>query len=47
MSDHGFKGEVTRDVVSAVHDCLVQASENDIIYIGGSSYVVAEAIKLF
>ena len=47
MSDHGFKGEVTRDVVSAVQDCLAQASENDIIYIGGSSYVVAEAIKLF
>ena len=47
MSDHGFKGEVTRDVVSAVQDCLAQASENDVIYIGGSSYVVAEAIKLF
>ena len=47
MSDHGFKGEVTRDVVSAVQDCLAQASENDIIYIGGSSYVVAEALKLF
>ena len=34
-------------VAEAVGGCLAQASENDMIYIGGSSYVVAEALKLF
>ena len=47
MEGHGFKGEVIRGVAEAVSGCLAQASENDIIYIGGSSYVVAEALKLF
>ena len=47
MEGHSFKGEVIRGVAEAVGGCLAQASENDLIYIGGSSYVVAEALKLF
>lgn len=47
MEGHGFKGGVIRGVAEAVGGCLAQASENDMIYIGGSSYVVAEALKLF
>ena len=47
MSGHDFRGEVISGVESAVKSCLSQASERDIVYVGGSSYVVAEALKLF
>ena len=47
MSGHDFRGEVISGVEAAVKSCLSQASERDIVYVGGSSYVVAEALKLF
>ena len=47
MSGHDFIGEVISGVEAAVKSCLSQASERDIVYVGGSSYVVAEALKLF
>lgn len=47
MASRNFSGEETLGVVDAVRRCLSQASDNDVVYIGGSSYVVAEALKLF
>ena len=47
MSGHDFRGEVISGVEASVKSCLSQASERDIVYVGGSSYVVAEALKLF
>ncbi len=47
MASRNFSGEVILGVVDAVRRCLSQASDNDVVYIGGSSYVVAEALKLF
>lgn len=47
MRSRNFHGEIVIGVADAVEKCLSQASDNDIVYIGGSSYVVAEALKLF
>jgi dihydrofolate synthase/folylpolyglutamate synthase len=47
MDSRNFRGDVVSGVCNAVEKCLSQASDNDVIYIGGSSYVVAEALKLF
>ena len=47
MGSRNFSGEEIPGVVDAVRRCLSQASDNDVVYIGGSSYVVAEALKLF
>lgn len=47
MVSRNFSGEEILGVVDAVRRCLSQASDNDVVYIGGSSYVVAEALKLF
>ena len=47
MESHNFRGKVVSGVCNAVRKCLSQVSDNDIVYIGGSSYVVAEALKLF
>ena len=47
MSGHDFRGEVISGVEAAVKSCLSQASKRDLVYVGGSSYVVAEALKLF
>ena len=47
MGSRNFRGKVVPGVCNAVEKCLSQASDNDVIYIGGSSYVVAEALKLF
>lgn len=47
LSSEGFVGEVKKSIGEAVKKCLSQTGENDIVYIGGSSYVVAEALKFF
>lgn len=47
LSSEGFLGEVKKSIGEAVKKCLSQTGENDIVYIGGSSYVVAEALKFF
>ncbi len=47
MDSHNFRGKVVPGVCNAVEKCLSQVSDNDVVYIGGSSYVVAEALKLF
>jgi dihydrofolate synthase / folylpolyglutamate synthase len=38
----GLNGEVIPDVNEAIRKALVQAEENDFIFIGGSTFVVAE-----
>jgi dihydrofolate synthase / folylpolyglutamate synthase len=38
----GLKGEVIRDVNEAIRHALVQAKETDLIFIGGSTFIVAE-----
>jgi dihydrofolate synthase/folylpolyglutamate synthase len=38
----GLKGEIVAAVGEAVHKALEKASANDVIFIGGSTYVVAE-----
>lgn len=43
----GFEGESEKSIQNAVKKCLSQVDENDVVYIGGSSYVVAEALRLF
>lgn len=39
---HGLKGEVVPDVNEALRRALVRAKKSDLIFIGGSTYVVAE-----
>jgi dihydrofolate synthase/folylpolyglutamate synthase len=38
----GLRGEVVEDVNDAIRQALIAASENDFIFIGGSTYVVSE-----
>lgn len=40
--EYNLKGKVFNSVSNAYHDALKQASKNDFIYIGGSTFVVAE-----
>ena len=44
---HGLKGEVCPGVPEAVEKALAQAGDNDLIFIGGSTFVVADALPLF
>lgn len=46
LGRYGIKGETTASVKEAVLSCRKAAGFNDLIYIGGSSYVVAEALKI-
>ena len=46
-SEHGLKGNAYADVASAVKSALHNAAADDMIYIGGSIFVVAEALPLF
>lgn len=43
----GLKGQVCPSVPEAVEKALAQAGENDLIFIGGSTFVVADALPLF
>jgi dihydrofolate synthase/folylpolyglutamate synthase len=43
----GLNGQIFRTVKDAVKEALKSASENDFIFIGGSTFIVAEAIPLF
>lgn len=42
--EYNLKGKVFNSVSNAYHDALKQASKNDFIYIGGSTFVVAEVL---
>ncbi|MCK9625727.1 MAG: bifunctional folylpolyglutamate synthase/dihydrofolate synthase [Bacteroidales bacterium] len=42
---YGFKGEVTSSVATAVDLALNKASSRDLIFIGGSNYVIAELLS--
>ena len=42
---YALKGNAYPDVSAAVHDALRHASKDDMIFIGGSTFVVAEALK--
>lgn len=41
---HGFNGGAYSSVANAYKNALLKASKNDVIYIGGSTFVVAEVI---
>ncbi|MFA5695663.1 MAG: bifunctional folylpolyglutamate synthase/dihydrofolate synthase, partial [Proteiniphilum sp.] len=43
----GLKGERFGSVTEAVVAAVKNADENDLIFIGGSSFVVAEALPLY
>ena len=40
-----LKGSSYPDVVSAVRSAYANASDNDMIFIGGSTFIVADALK--
>ena len=44
---HGLAGAVFTTVQAAVQAALVDAGENDFLFIGGSTFVVADALPLF
>lgn len=44
---HGLQGQVFHHVKDAVKAALKNASEKDFVFIGGSTFVVAEALPLF
>lgn len=44
---HGFSGEVISDIPAAVEKALQLAGPDDMIFIGGSTFTVAEALPLF
>jgi dihydrofolate synthase/folylpolyglutamate synthase len=41
---HGLSGEVITDVSMAYQTALARAHENDMIFVGGSTFVVAEIV---
>ncbi|WP_280765225.1 folylpolyglutamate synthase/dihydrofolate synthase family protein [Parabacteroides sp. PFB2-10] len=43
----GLKGEVFPSVVDAVFAVMATANDEDIVFIGGSNFIVAEALPLF
>jgi len=46
-AERGFTGEIISDISSAVSKAKELAGENDMIFIGGSTFTVAEALPLF
>lgn len=44
---HGLQGTVCQTVAEAVEKALEQASPDDLIFIGGSTFIVADALPLF
>jgi dihydrofolate synthase/folylpolyglutamate synthase len=43
---YGLRGEACGDVRSAIESAKKNASDNDLIFIGGSTFVVAEALEI-
>ena len=43
-ADHGLHGQAFDDVATAYHAALADASPSDFIFVGGSSYVVADLL---
>lgn len=46
-ASHGLSGMVCHSVAEAVEKALVRATEEDMIFIGGSTFIVADALPLF
>jgi dihydrofolate synthase/folylpolyglutamate synthase len=46
-SQHGLQGEVSSSVPTAIEKALAQAEETDMIFIGGSTFIVADALPMF
>ena len=44
---HGLSGTICDSVQEAVEKALARAGQDDIIFIGGSTFVVADALPLF
>ena len=44
-SDFGLKGESYNSVTSALKSALKNSTKNDLIFVGGSNFVVAEVIQ--
>ena len=44
---HGLSGTLCDTVQDAVEKALRRARENDLIFIGGSTFIVADALPLF
>ncbi len=44
---HGFSGRTYPDVVAAVNAAIEDADEEDMIYVGGSSFIVADYLTAF
>ena len=44
---HGLEGQICHSVRNAVSKALENAGENDLIFIGGSAFIVAEVLPLF
>jgi dihydrofolate synthase/folylpolyglutamate synthase len=47
FAEQGIAAQTTPSVAQAVEMALSQASPEDMVYIGGSNFVVAEALPLF
>ena len=43
----GIKGEVKESVEQAVKDYMAESHEGDLLFIGGSNFIIAEALPLF
>ncbi|MEE1287397.1 MAG: bifunctional folylpolyglutamate synthase/dihydrofolate synthase, partial [Bacteroidaceae bacterium] len=43
--EHGLEGSVYDSVVEAYEEAKQQASENDTIFIGGSTFIVADMLE--
>ena len=46
-ANHGLKGEVCHSVPEAIKSALARADEKDMLFIGGSTFIVADALPLF
>ena len=46
-SNHGLKGRAFHSVEDAVNAALADSAPDDMVFIGGSTFIVAEAIPLF
>ena len=46
-AQHGLQGEVCPSVPTAIEKALAQAEETDMIFIGGSTFIVADALPIF
>lgn len=46
-ASHGLSGVVCNSVPEAVEKALARAGQDDMIFIGGSTFIVADALPLF